>query len=133
MFDNLVTYPIESPLLKWEAKVVVRDDNREPRLYVRLKLEGTTFPIFNSIPFVRIGEVKARYVDIAEDGLSVKAYFDTAPPDESTVEFGYDDQVLLRFPNTYQRRNVTRLDDSRLPEHLTYQDALFESPQIDIR
>lgn len=132
MFDNLVTYPIESPLLKWDAKVVVRDYNREERLYVRLKLVGTTFPIFNSIPFVRVGEVKARVVDIADDGLSVKAYFDAAPPDESIVEFGYDDQVLLRFPNPYQGRDVLRLDDSRLPRHLQYQDELFESPQIDV-
>ena len=82
MFENLITYPIESPLLQWESKIVVRDHEREARLYLRLKLTGTTFPILNSIPFVQAGKVKARFVDIADDGLSVTAYFDTAPPNE---------------------------------------------------
>jgi hypothetical protein len=126
MFQNLITYPIESPLLKWESKIVVRDHDREARLYLRLRLTGTTFPIFNSIPFVQVGKVKARFVDIADDGLSVKAYFDTALPNEGGVEFGYDDQVLLHFPNPYHSRHVTRLDNSRLPKHLQYQEVFFE-------
>ncbi|HEX3130977.1 MAG TPA: hypothetical protein VH394_26825 [Thermoanaerobaculia bacterium] len=125
MFENLITYPIESPLLAWESKVVVRADEGKERLYLRLKLTGTKFPIFNSIPFVRVGEVKARYVEIADDGLSVKAYFDTAIPQAGPVEFGYDDQVLLRFPGVFHSRLVARLDDSRLPEHLRYQDRLL--------
>lgn len=127
MFQNLITYPIESPLLKWESKVVVRDHDQEERLYVRLKLTGTTFPIFNSIPFVQVGRTRARYVDIADDNLSVKAYFDTALPEEGEVEFGYDDQVLLRFPDVFQRHLVTRLDNARLPNHLRYQDRLLEN------
>jgi len=126
MFQNLIKYPIESPLLKWESMIVVRDDQRQARLYLRVKLTGTTFPIFNSIPFVRVGNVKARFVEIAEDGLSVKAYFDTALPNENVIEFGYDDQVLLRFPTAYNSRHVVRLDNLRLPEHLRYQDKFFE-------
>ncbi|MEK6750439.1 MAG: hypothetical protein AABY83_14765 [Pseudomonadota bacterium] len=126
MFQNLINYPIESPLLKWESKIVVRDHNREARLYLRLKLTGTIFPIFNSIPFVRVGAAKSRYVDIAEDGLSVRAYFDMAIPDNGAVTFGYDDHVLLRFPVAYQGRHVARLDNERLPKHLRYQDRLFE-------
>jgi hypothetical protein len=126
MFQNLVTYPIESPLLKWESKLVLRDQDHEARLYLRLRLTGTSFPIFNSIPFVQVGNVKARFVDIADDGLSVKAYFDTALPNESAIEFGYDDQVLLRFPNAYHSRYVTRLDNSRLPKNLQYQDVFFK-------
>lgn len=126
MFQNLITYPIKSPLLKWESKIVVRDQDREARLFLRLKLTGTTFPIFNSIPFVQVGEVKARFVAIAEDGLSVNAYFDTALPNEGIIEFGYNDQVLLSFPDAYHSRHVTRLDSSRLPRHLQYQDTFFE-------
>jgi len=125
MFQNLVTYPIESPLLKWESKIVVRENEGEARLYLRVKLTGTTFPIFNSIPFLQLGRVKARFVDIADDGLSVRAYFDTAVPSEGTFEFGYDDQVLLRFPKGYDSRHVTRLDNSRLPNHLQDQDKFF--------
>jgi hypothetical protein len=126
MFQNLITYPIESPLLKWESKIVVRDQDGEARLYLRLTLTGTIFPILNSIPFVQVGQAKARFVDIADDGLSVRAYFDMALPKEGVIEFGYDDRVLLRFPNAYQSRHVTRLDNSRLPRHLQYQDIFFE-------
>lgn len=125
MFQNLITYPIESPLLKWESKMVVRDYNHEPRLYLRVRLTGTKFPIFNSIPFVRVGTVKARFVDIADDGLSVKAYFDKALPNEGAIEFGYDVQALLRFSNPYDSRHVIRLDNSRLPKGLQYQDVFF--------
>ena len=126
MFENLLNYPIESPLLKWESKMVVRDQENEPRLYLRVKLTGTIFPMFNSIPFVRLGNVRARFVDIAEDGQSVKAYFDTSLPDRSRFEFGYDDQALLRFPGPYEARLVTRLDDARLPRHLQYQKRFLE-------
>lgn len=126
MFQNLIKYPIESSLLEWESKIVVRDHERKERLYLRLKLTGTTFPIFNTIPFVRVGKVKARFVRIADDGLSVKAYFDTALPNDGAIEFGYDDQVLLRFPTTYHSQHVVRLDNSRLPKQLQYQDELFE-------
>lgn len=125
MFENLITYPIESPLLKWDSKIVVLDHEREARLYLRIELTGTIFPIFDTIPFVQLGKVRARFVDIAEDGLSVRAYFDKALPSRGTIEFGYDGQVLLRFPTPYHSRLVTRLDNSRLPRHLQYQDDFF--------
>lgn len=128
MFENLIQYPIVSQLLRWEAKTVVRDHDREPGLYVRLTLTGTEFPVFDSIPFVQVGEVRARFVDIAEDRLSVRAYFDRALRGEGAVEFGYDDQVLLRFPEPYEPRRVERLDETRLPRDLRYQDRLFGPP-----
>lgn len=126
MFENLLNYPIESPLLKWESKMVVRDQDDEPGLYLRVKLTGTTFPVFDSIPFVRLGVVRARFVDIAEDRQSVKAYFDAALPERGTFEFGYDDQALLRFPDPYYARLVARLEDARLPPNLQYQSRFFE-------
>jgi hypothetical protein len=65
-------------------------------------------------------------VDIAEDRQSVKAYFDSALPDQGSFEFGYDDEALLRFPDPYNGRLVARLDDARLPKHLQYQNRFFE-------
>ncbi len=126
MFQNLIEYPIVSPLLKWDSKMVVRDHEGEAGLYLRVRLTGTEFPVFDTIPFVRVGEVKARFVAIAEDGLSVKAYFDRALPDDGAIEFGYDDQALLRFPEPYHGQQVVRLEESRLPEGLRYQDRFFE-------
>jgi hypothetical protein len=126
MFQNLLQYPIESPLLHWESKVVIRDVDNEPQLYVRLKLTGTTFPIYDTIPFVRVGEVKGRFVQIADNGLTVNAYFASAVPNEGAIEFGYDDKVLLRFPRKFQSRDVIKLDNARLPRKLQYQERLFE-------
>ena len=131
MFHDLHEYPIESRRLHWESKVVVRDHEREARLFLRIHLIGTTFPIYDSIPFVRVGRVKARLVDIAVDRLSVKAYFDTVLPSGGRVEFGYDAQPLLRFPEPYQEARVARLDVARLPEKLRYQDSLFTAP-VDV-
>ncbi len=130
MFIDLIQFPIESPKLKWEAKVVVREIDKGPRLYIRLKLTGTRFPIFNTIPFVRIGKSVTHHVFTAEDALSVNAYFERALPEEGIVEFGYEDQTLLRFPQRFAGGTVKRLDVKRLPESLQYQDLLF-SAQID--
>lgn len=127
MFTDLHQFPIESPKLKWESKVVVREITKGPRLYVRLRLTGTRFPLFNTIPFVRIGKTITHLVDIAEDGLSANAYFEEAPQEGGVVEFGYDVQTLLRFPREYAGRHVTRLDEQRLPKALQYQDKLFRA------
>jgi len=129
MFDNLITYPIESPLLKWESKIVVRDDAGKPRLYLRLKLTGTIFPIFDTEPFVRVGDVAARFIAFSDDGMVVNAYFEHALPEGGVVEFGYDDQVLLRFPRRFLGLHVTRLDEARLPRELRHQEVFFR-PEI---
>lgn len=127
MFTDLIEFPIESPKLKWESKVVVREINEGPRLYIRLKLTGTRFPLLNTIPFVRVGRAVTHYIDIAEDGLSANAYFEQALPEGGVVEFGYDTQTLLRFPQRYAGEGVIRLDQQRLPEQLRYQDRLFRA------
>jgi hypothetical protein len=127
MFTDLIEFPIESPKLKWESKVVVRKIAEGPRLYIRLKLTGTKFPLFNTIPFVRVGRAVTHYVDIAEDGLSATAYFDRRLPEEGVVEFGYDVQTLLRFPKRYSGEIVKRLDEKLLPESLRHQDQLFRA------
>ena len=103
----------------------MRDYDRQPGLYVRVLLTGTEFPGFDSLPFVRIGKAQARFVDIADDRASVRAYFDTAPPARGHIEFGYDDQVLLRFARGFQRPLVTLLDEQRLPDALRYQGRLM--------
>lgn len=130
MFTDLIEFPIESPKLQWESKVVVREITQGPRLYIRLQLHGTRFPVFNTIPFVRVGEAVTHYVEIAEDGLTTNAYFEERLPENGTVEFGYDERALLRFSKRYSGKAVTRLDQNRLPESLQYQHRLFE---MDVR
>ena len=125
MFTDLLEFPIESPKLKWESKVVVREITEGPRLYIRLRLTGTKFPLFDTIPFVRIGGTVTHHIVIPDDGLTADAYFDKAPPEGGAVEFGYDVQTLLRFPQRYTGGVVKRLDEKRLPKTLRYQDRLF--------
>ena len=127
MFTDLIQFPVESPQLSWESKVVVREINKGPRLYIRLQLTGTKFPLFNTIPFVRVGRVVTHHVVIADDGLSANAYFEQALPEEGVVEFGYDVNPLLRFPRRFTSDAVTRLDQNRLPRSLRYQNRLFRA------
>jgi hypothetical protein len=127
MFTDLIQFPIESPKLKWESKVVVREINSGLRLYIRLRLSGTRFPLFNTVPFVRIGKTVTHYINIADNGLSANAYFEQALPEGGVVEFGYDVQTLLRFPQRYTGSVVTRLDQKLLPKSLQYQDRLFRA------
>jgi hypothetical protein len=129
MFINLIQFPIESDKLRWESKVVVREINKGPRLYIRLTLSGTRFPLFNTIPFVRVGRAVTHYINISEDGQTLNAYFEEALPDDGVVEFGYDVKTLLRFPLRYRGGLVARLDQKRLPKALRYQDRLFR-PEI---
>lgn len=127
MFTDLIQFPIESQKLRWESKVIVRKIKEEPRLYIRLKLTGTRFPLFNTIPFVRIGKTMTHYVAIADDGLSANAYFEEALPENGIVEFGYHSEVLLRFPQRYTSNLVKRLEEERLPKSLQYQSRLFRA------
>jgi hypothetical protein len=127
MFTDLVQFPIESPKLTWQAKVVVREIHKGSRLYIRLHLAGTQFPLFNSIAFVRVGRTVTQNVVIADDGLSANAYFDQSLPEDGVVEFGYDVRALLRFPLRYTDSLVARLEQKRLPKALRYQDKLFRA------
>jgi hypothetical protein len=126
MFIDLVKFPIKSSKLDWKSKVIVREIDKGPQLYIRLELIGTTFPVFNTIPFVRVGKAVTHHVFTADDYLSVRAYFERALPEDGVVEFGYENQAILRFPQRYTGIKVKRLDPKRLPKSLQYQDQLFE-------
>jgi hypothetical protein len=117
MFSDLIEYPIESPKLRWEAKRVVRDLYEQPHVLLRLKLEGTHFPQRALEPWVRIGNVRSRFVEIAPDGLTALAYFDRLPR-SGTVELGYGPDVYLRFPQRFLAEPVRPLDLKRLPPNV---------------
>ena len=97
MFDNLIQKPITSEQLTWNSRQVLRDLDGAPHLFARVELKGTHFPERALEPFVRVGKLRSRFVRLAHDGQSVRAYFDRPPTDGGTVEFGYGDEVLLRW------------------------------------
>jgi hypothetical protein len=117
---DLIDYPIESERLQWEAHQVLRDLNREPHLLMRLKLTGTHFPQRALEPFVVVGKVRSQFVEIAEDSLSAYAYFDEPLPEGGRPEFGYGDQVYLRFPGAFDSDAFRPLDPERLPRNTRF-------------
>jgi|ERR1700736_2134925 len=117
MFSDLIEYPIESPKLRWEARQVVRDLHHQPHVLLRLKLTGTHFPQRALEPWVQVGRVRSRFVQIAPDGLSATAYFDRLPRG-GAVELGYGPDVYLRFSQPFVAEPVHALDVKRLPANV---------------
>ena len=121
MFTDLIEYPIESRKLKLNARQVLRDFDDTPHLLLRLKLEGTRFPQRALLPFVIAkGELLAYHTEIAEDEMSVRAYFDKPITEGSRIEFGYGKQIYLRLPSSFSMKGVDLLDRTKLPEKVRF-------------
>ena len=56
--------------------------------------------------------------EIADDSLSVRAYFTEPLPPTGVVEFGYGNEVVMRFPRKFSRDDIQLLDPTRLPEEV---------------
>ena len=117
MFSDLIEYPIESPKLRWEARQIVRNLHQRPHVLLRLTLTGTHFPQRALEPWVQVGRVRSRFVQIAPDGLSATAYFDRLPRG-GAVELGYGPDVYLRFSQPFLAEPVRALDVKRLPANV---------------
>ena len=115
MFEDLIKYPIENERLKWEARMIIRDLDQVPHLFMRLKLTGTHFVQRALEPFVTIGKVRSRFVTISDDGLSACAYFDKQLPKGEPILFGYGMEVMLRFSKAFHHDEAVLLDPKRLP------------------
>ena len=113
MYWELIKFPIEHEKLKWEAREALRELDGQVHLFVRVKLTGTRFVQRALIPQVWVGKVHAKHVEIDDDGLSVRAYFDKAPR-SGILYFGYLGQPELRF-GRFEPKKVSVLDRERLP------------------
>lgn len=125
MFIDLIDFPIESERLHLEARQVVLDLYEKPHLLIRLKLTGTYFPHRALEPFVMVGKVRSRFVEIVGDGLIANAYFDEPLSRGGRVEFGYGREVMLRFPRVLDSDTVELLDPKRLPENTRLVERFF--------
>ena len=126
MFKDLVDFPIESERLQWEARMVIRDLDQVPYVLMRIKLAGTHFPQRALKPFVVVGKVRSLFVTIADDGLSACAYFDKPLPEGNKIEFGYGDQILLRFPRAFSIEMVKLLDPKKVPKNTHLIERFFK-------
>jgi hypothetical protein len=107
--------------LGWKGKEVIREVHGQAQLVERITLSGVAVEPRMLAPFVRIGDVMARLVEIDENGLHVKAYFDQNLPDNQVIEFGYHGEgVIYRFPIRYHPRYVVRLDRKMLPKSMLF-------------
>jgi hypothetical protein len=113
MYWELIKFPIEHEKLKWEAREALLDVDGRVHLFIRVKLTGTRFVQRALIPEVWVGKAHAKHVEIDEDGLSVRAYFDETPR-AGTLYFGYLGQPELSF-GKFEPKKVSVLDRERLP------------------
>lgn len=109
---------IPSPRPEWEAREVLRDIGQQPHLFTRIKLNGDYFPHRSLVPFVKVGSALTVSVEIADDSLSVRAYFAEPLPPTGIVEFGYGDEVVMRFPRKFSHNDIQLLDHERLPRNV---------------
>lgn len=117
MFNNLIQFPIESDLLQWSAKQVIRDHKGSPMLFYRIKMTGTHFDQRALEPYIKVGKVKSTFALISEDGLEVRGYFEESIKNiaEVPIEFGYgQEEPLLRVKRRFIKGDVQRLDLKRL-------------------
>jgi hypothetical protein len=115
MYCDLIKFPLEHENLKWEAREALLDVRGAPHLFLRIKLSGTQFPMLAQIPQVWIGKTPAKHVLIADDRRTVRAYFDTVPPEGGEIYFGHLDTAELRFGRFHPKAAV-RLNRARLPK-----------------
>jgi hypothetical protein len=117
MYYDLIKFPLEHENLKWEARESLLDINGVPQLFLRVKLTGTEFPLVAQIPQVWIGKTFAKHVLITDDRRTVRAYFDSLPPEGGEIYFGHLGKAELRF-GLFRPSALVRLDRSRLPKNV---------------
>lgn len=126
-YYDLLKFPLEHENLRWEARESLREAEGRPHLFVRVKLTGTRFPITDQVPQVWAGKVFARRVEIDDDGLTVRAYFDRLPPEGEPLYFGHLGQPELSF-GPFEPRRMERLDRARLPRDVVLSDRRDDGP-----
>lgn len=116
MYWDLIRFPLEHEKLVWEARETLRDVEGGPRKFLRIKLRGTRFVQRALIPQVWIGRAYAEDVEVADDGLSVSAYF-SANPRAGRLYFGYGGHPELAF-GKFETSRVKRLNLRRISPEL---------------
>lgn len=130
MFTDLIDYPIETDRIDYEVAHKLRDLDDTPHLLTRVKLTGTEFPHRALEPYVRVGDVESRFVDISDDGTVARAYFDQPLPEGGTIEFGYGaEPPRVRLRHGIRLKDLTPLDSDRLPDDTRFVDRFFDDDE----
>jgi hypothetical protein len=116
MLTGLIDLPVLTEKVSWDARYVLRDlgDKPTPHLFLRIKLTGTYFDHRALGEYVKIGKIRSVAVEISDDCLSARAYFDRPLPSGGRIEFGYEDQAMFRLKSRFEPDDVRRLDPTLL-------------------
>jgi len=125
MFRNLIKYPIEDEHLQWEARYLVQNLNKEPHLLLRLKISGTFFPQRALEPFVLVEKIRSKFVKISKDGKIAYAYFTEPLKGGGIIQFGYGQEILLKFPKPFGKEKLKLLEVDRLPKNVRFLKKFF--------
>lgn len=114
--NELIRLPDPKRDVRAEVREVVKDVEGHPRVFNRIKLSGWHFPERAPEPFMVVGEVVSRRVEISPDGQTARAYFDEPLPRAERVSFGYGKVISWDFDFQIDPREIPRLDRLRLPK-----------------
>lgn len=132
-------YMVQQPSdFTWQAREVVKELNKRPHLVLSIEIKGTHFPHRDAVPFARIVQAEGRvmncwFAEIAEDNLSLKAYFTLDVPETGKIEFGYGNVLLGAVRLDFDRNKVSRLDRNRLPKEIVLTTEKNAIERRDVR
>ena len=114
--EEIIRLPDPREDVKVEIREVIRDVERKPHVFIRVRLRGWHFPERAPEPFLVIGEIVSKFVLIDPAGKSADAYFDIRPPVAKRVSFGYGNIISWDFDVTVDPSGIVPLDRARLPK-----------------
>lgn len=109
-------YPDRREILRWDVREVVVDQAEGPHLFTRLELAGIAFAPRALEPFMAVGKVRSRFVQLDPDGARARGYFDHPLDAGGRIRFGYGDETVLEVDADVGERPILRLDRERLPK-----------------
>lgn len=118
----------DQPRYTWSGSEVVVELGERPHLLSCIEVAGGYFPQMGREAFMRIvvddkTTVPAWFAEPDDDGRSLRGYFATDLPERGLLEFGYGTDLLGRLELGELRREIERLDRSRLPHELVVPDS----------
>jgi hypothetical protein len=116
--NEIIRLPDPKANVRAEIREVVRDINRVPHVFARIKLTGWHFPHRAAEPFMLVGNVVSQRVMIARDGSSAQGYFNEKLPEAKVLSFGYGKVIVWDFNILINPGLIVRLDRLRLPPNV---------------
>ena len=116
---DIIRLPDPRRAVRAELREVVQERGGKARLYTRVKLTGWYFRAGALEYALLIGDAVSDFTRIADDGLSLLAYFDRPIPPARVVTLVYGNVVQEDFAIEIDPQRIPRLDRAKLPQFLS--------------